>query len=69
MKLLIIQDSILSIPLKWGPDNNSEMLTESMSSPLSNLASSVIATLTCATPKSFSNSTSASAAFPCYQIK
>lgn len=50
--------------LKWRPYNSSENFTVSNSSPLSDFDNSAIENLTCATPKSFSNSASASVPLP-----
>ena len=56
----------LYLPLECLPSINSLRFTLSASSPLSILANSVIAVLTCGTPKILPNSASASAIRPCY---
>lgn len=54
------------VPLKWGPWINSEKLTVSVSSPLSDFENSAIADFPCIPPKSLSNWDSASVILPCY---
>lgn len=54
------------IPFEWRPRNNSESFTVSDSSPLSALDNSDIANFASDTPRSLSNSASASAVLPCY---
>lgn len=52
------------LPRECRPKSNSPVVTTSISSPLSSLDNSAIEDFTCATPKSFSNATSASALLP-----